>query len=143
MRRLPRQIQTPVTALFVLALASCAQTVGPSAPQPTADVVAAASAIMLPGAAQRCKGNLDPGDRCSLAKGTTREVASNVAEQLRNLGLTPSLSKCVKATDRLPELCSLLVLVGEDHSLTFFASPHPTAGAAAHFEGVDVILISS
>jgi hypothetical protein len=99
--------------------------------------------MMLPGAAQPCKGNLDPGDRCSLAKGTTRSVASSVAEQLRTLGLTPSLSKCQKATDKFPELCTLLVLVGEDHALTFFASPHPTPGASAHFEGVDVILISS
>jgi hypothetical protein len=141
MRTVRRAIQGSVSVLCSLALTSCAQTVGPLAPQPSEDVVAVASAIMLPGAAQRCKGNLDPGDRCSLAKGTTRRVWSDVAEQLGARGLTPWLSECHEATDKLPELCVLSVFVDEEHMLAFFASPHLLPGSPTRAEGVDVTLI--
>lgn len=129
--------------LAILCLTACAQTAGPSGPQPSEDVVAAASAIKLPGSAQPCQNAAsDSTDRCSLAKVTARAAAGDVAGQLQALGLTPSATKCEQVTAETPESCTVQVVVGGPHALTFVASPHLLSKPPAQFEGVDTVLMA-
>lgn len=138
-----RQAPVPVAVLVALALSGCAQSTSPNTPPPSADVVAAASAINLPGTPQPCQNtSSDSTDRCSLAKVTARAAASDVSRQLQSLGLMPSPTKCEKASVTTPESCTVQVVASGPHALTFVASPHLLPSAPARFDGVETVLIS-
>lgn len=124
------------------ALAACLAGCGQRDNGPTVDVVATAAQVKLPGATQPCTQGAAT-DRCSTAKVDARAAAEDVTGQLRALGLDPKSPVCEKVTEKMPEQCTVQVVVAGPHALTFIAFPHALPTAPLRFDGVDTVILAS